>query len=253
MFGPIMNAETGNTIINVASVMSPKAWKESFSEFHRSYSPRSGQRFSFRSSDKYRHGTLSRESSTLAVSPQSPTFESSLSKSRDPDEGSTHSEIHSVSAEEETAAETAGNVAGEDSQQVEGEKATKKEESKSQPPAESDNKEADEKAAPSESSSELNNSYESESLELQLCAAGNSTLHIEETEDSSVDLNTSKPNGLENGEVSGPNDVSSPHKVCHVMSTQLRNGDADFLCVFTIVFCQFFPILYLFPCSLCPI
>ncbi len=233
--------------------MSPKAWKESFSEFHRSYSPRSGQRFSFRSSDKYRHGTLSRESSTLAVSPQSPTFESSLSKSRDPDEGSTHSEIHSVSAEEEAAAETAGNVAGEDSQQVEGEKATKKEESKSQPPAESDNKEADEKAAPSESSSELNNSYESESLELQLCAAGNSTLHIEETEDSSVDLNTSKPNGLENGEVSGPNDVSSPHKVCHLMSTQLRNGDADFLCVFTIVFCQFFPILYLFPCSLCPI
>ncbi|XP_051281312.1 bridging integrator 2a [Dicentrarchus labrax] len=181
------------------SLMSPKAWKASFSEFHKSYSPRPGQRFSFRSPDRSRQGTLSRESSTLAVSPQSPLLESPTSESRDLDAEPSHSEISS--AEEDTAAGTARNELGEDGNQVE-EEDRKEEESEPKPPAESENKGDVEKAPPSESSSELNNSCDSESLELQLSAATDGPLHIEEREDSPVAFNPPKPNGLENGEVS---------------------------------------------------
>lgn len=233
--------------------MSPKAWKASFSEFHRSYSPKTGQRFSFKSPDKPRHGTLSRESSTLAVSPQSP--------SRDLDTESNHSEIHSSAAQDDTAEETAGNQLkpDEDSSQVEEEKDRKEEESEPKPPAESDNKRGAEKAPPSESSSELNNSCDSESLELQLSAADNGLLHIEEREDSPVTLDIPKPNGLENGEVSGFNseaqELSVPHKVCHLIGTQLKRGDAGLLyalfCVMTPFF--FFSFLQFFLSSLCPI
>lgn len=193
--------------------MSPKAWKASFSEFHRSYNPKSGQRFSFRSPDKPRHSSLSRDSSTLGVSSQSATRESLSSESRDLDTGSSHSEIHSSSAEEDTAAGTAVNELGEVSNQAEEEKGLKEEESEPKPPAESDHNQDGEKT-PSESSSELNNSCDSESLELQLSAADNGPLHIEETEDSPADLNAPKPNGLENGEVSGFKDLSGAHKVC---------------------------------------
>ena len=191
--------------------MSPKAWKASFSEFHRSYSPKTGQRFSFRSPDKPRHSTLSREGSTLSrdgstygVSSQSSIIETPSSESRDLDTGSSHSEITGSSAEE-------------DSSQVEKEKGTQEEES--EPPAESDNK-GDGEKAPSESSSELNISCDSVSLDLQLSAA-DGPLHIEERDDSPVGLNTSKPNGLENGEVSGVKDLSISHKVCHLDSPQL--------------------------------
>lgn len=188
--------------------MSPKAWKASFSEFHKSYSPKPAQRFSLRSPDKPRHSTLSRESSSLAVSPHSPLPENPDAESRDLDAGSSHSEI---SSGQEDAAAGDELKSGED--QVEEEKAVREEE----PPAESDNK--GEKAPSSESSSELNNSCDSESLELQLSAADDIPLHIEEREDSPVHLDTPKPNGLENGEVSGLNsdtkDLSTPHKVCH--------------------------------------
>ncbi|XP_036960946.1 bridging integrator 2a [Acanthopagrus latus] len=184
------------------TLMSPKAWKASFSEFHRSYSPKTGQRFSFRSPDKPRHSTLSREGSTLSrdgstygVSSQSSIIETPSSESRDLDAGSSHSEITGSSAEE-------------DSSQVEKEKGTQEEES--EPPAESDNK-GDGEKAPSESSSELNISCDSVSLDLQLSAA-DGPLHIEERDDSPVGLNTSKPNGLENGEVSGVKDLSISHK-----------------------------------------
>ncbi|XP_035513069.1 bridging integrator 2a [Morone saxatilis] len=189
------------------SLISPKAWKASFSEFHRSYSPRPGQRFSFRSPDKSRQGTLSRESSTLTVSPQSPLSESPTSESRDLDAEPSHSEISS--AEEDTAAGTARNELGEDGNQVE-EEDKKEEESEPKPPAESENKGDGEKAPPSESSSELNNSCDSESLDIQLAAAADGPLHIEEREDSPVAFNPPKPNGLENGEVS--KDLSVPHK-----------------------------------------
>lgn len=196
--------------------MSPMAWKASFSEFHRSYTPKSGPRFSFKSPEKPRHSTLSRENSSSAISSQSSNLETSTSESRDLDldAGVSHSEIHSPPAEEEAASGTAGKGSEEDGNQVEEEKDVKEEES--------DDKGESKKAPPSESSSEMDNSCDSESLELQLSAADDGVLHIEEREDSPVDLNNPKQKGLENGEVSGFTDLSIHPKVCHSMSAQLR-------------------------------
>ncbi|XP_029911958.1 bridging integrator 2a [Myripristis murdjan] len=211
------------------SLMSPKSWKASFSEFHMNYSPKPAQRFSFKSPDKPRHGTLSRESSTLAVSPQSSPADSPFPELCDSDAGSTHSNVvHSVEerpdAEREDAA--TGSAAeelksGEDKNPGEQDKGVKEDESEPDPssdrrPATSDNKAEGENALPSDSSSELNNSCDSESLDLQLSAARSSPLHIEEKDDSPVTLDTPKSNGLENGEVSGfgsdSKELSFPHK-----------------------------------------
>ncbi|KAM6981765.1 bridging integrator 2a [Tautogolabrus adspersus] len=192
------------------TVMSPKAWKASFSEFHKSYSPKPGQRFSFRSPDKPRHSTLSRESSTLTVTPQSPILESAPSESSDLDSQSSHSEIPSSPSQEDSAEGAAGSKlkSGEESSQVEEEKDVKEEES--------DNQGDGAKAPPSDSSSELNNSCDSESLDMQLSAADIGPLHIEEREDSPVHLESLKANGLGNGELSGcdsdTKDLSNPHK-----------------------------------------
>lgn len=194
--------------------MSPRAWKASFSEFHRNYTPKTGQRFSFRSPDKPRHGSLSRETSSLGVSPQSYPPGSPTCESRDLDAGSCHSEIQDSAAQDDTVLLTAGNEpkTGEDSNQVYNLKGVKEEE-----PAGSCDKEESEKAPPSESSCELNNSCDSESLDLQLSAEDNGPLHIEEREDSPVAHDSSKPNVLENGEVSGFNsetqELVAPHKV----------------------------------------
>uniref|UniRef100_A0A665W5L9 Bridging integrator 2a n=1 Tax=Echeneis naucrates TaxID=173247 RepID=A0A665W5L9_ECHNA len=190
------------------TLLSPKAWKTSFSEFHRSYNPKVGQRFSFRSPDKPRRGTLSRESSTRSVSQQLQTPESPNYESRDLDAESRHSEINSSPAQEELKS-------GEDSSQVEEEKAVKdKEEPDLKPPAGSDENGDDVNILRSDSSSELNNSCDSESLELKLSALDNSPLHIEEREDSPVTFDTPKANRLENGELSGfsSKDLSIPHK-----------------------------------------
>ncbi|XP_060913881.1 bridging integrator 2a [Labrus mixtus] len=197
------------------SMMSPKAWKASFSEFHKSYSPKPGQRFSLKSPDKPRHSTLSRESSTLTVTPQSSILESPPSEFSDLDSQSIHSETPSSPSQEDSAEGAAGSKprSGEESGQVE-EKDEKEEES--EPPGESDNQGDGAKAPPSDSSSELNNSCDSESLDMQLSAAGVGALHIEEREDSPVHLESLKANGLENGEVSGFDsdikDLSGPHK-----------------------------------------
>ncbi|XP_037540613.1 bridging integrator 2a [Nematolebias whitei] len=189
------------------TLMSPRAWKSSFSEFHRSYSPRNSQRSSFRSSDKSRYGTLSREGSTLGVSSKPSSLESPLSESRELDAASIHSERRS-SAGQDTAAstvETSGRElkTEENSSQAEGGEGWKE-------PAE---KKDGEKAPPSASSSELNVSCDSESLELQLSAAHSGPLHIEED---AVTSDPEKPNGLENGVVSGlnsdPKDLSTLHK-----------------------------------------
>ncbi|GAA6216632.1 bridging integrator 2 [Lates japonicus] len=187
------------------TLMSPRAWKASFSEFHKSYNPKPSQRFSFRSPDKPRRGTLSRESSTLAVSSQLPTLE--IPEPSELDAESSHSETSSSPAREDGAAGMDGNKlkTGEDSSEVEEEKGVKEEESEPKPPAESDSKGDGEKGPGSESSSELNNSCDSESLDLQLSAADNSPLHIEEREDSPVTVSSPKSNGLKNGEVSGFN------------------------------------------------
>uniref|UniRef100_A0A3Q3JNL6 BAR domain-containing protein n=1 Tax=Monopterus albus TaxID=43700 RepID=A0A3Q3JNL6_MONAL len=227
------------------SLMSPKAWKTSFSEFHKNYNPKDGQKFSFRSPDKPFRSTLSRESSSL-----SPTSESG-----DQDAESSHSEICSSPAQEESAVEMAGNElkAGEDNNQVNEEKSIKEEKPETKPSAESDNKANGEKAPLSESSSEPNNSCDSESLELQLCAAENS-LHIEEREDSPVMLDTVKPNGLENGDISGfnsePKDLSISHKVSNLIRTQLMLGAAGLCYEYAIVLCHDSPVFFL---SLCPV
>ncbi|KAE8292868.1 Bridging integrator 2 [Larimichthys crocea] len=150
------------------SLMSPRAWKASFSEFHRNYSPKPGQR-----------NQPQRE-------PRSP-----------------------AAGEDTGTAGTAGNELGEDSSQVEEEKkGLKEEESEPKPAAESDNKGDGEKAPPSESSSELNNSCDSESIDEQLSAADNGPLHIEEGEDNPADFSA----GLENGKVSEVKELSIPHK-----------------------------------------
>jgi len=200
--------------------MSPRAWKASFSEFHRSYSP--GQRHSFRSPDKPWRSSLSRESSTLAVSTRSSTVANPLSESREMDVALCHSENPSSAAKEDAAAGASGEElkSGEDSSPAEKEKGSK----------ESDNKGDDEKAPPSESSSELNDSFESRSLELS--AVDNDPLHIEEEDDDPVNPDTAKANGLENGGVSGFNsdtkDQNIPHKVSGLINTQLRHAAACF-------------------------
>lgn len=190
--------------------MSPKAWKTSFYESHRNYSPRGSQRNSFRSSDKSRYGSLSRESSTLGVSSKPSPLEDPLSESRELDDASSHGEGQDAPA---VAGETPGHElkSEEDGSQAEGEKGLKETE---------EEKKDGGKAPPSESSSELNGSCESVSLELQLSAA-----HIEE-DDSTVTPDPAKPNGLVSGLNSDPQDLSTPHKVCFLISTQLKH-DAD--------------------------
>ncbi|KAF3697247.1 Bridging integrator 2 [Channa argus] len=187
------------------TLVSPRALKASFSEFHRNYSPKTAQRFSFRSPDKPRRSTLSRESSTLTVSPQSPPLDSATSDPRDLDVGQSQSPSHGTVHKDETAGAAATEPkSGEDNNQAEKEKVIKGE-SEPKPAAQSDNKEDGLKAPPSESSHELSNSCDSGSLELQLYAADNGPLHIEETEDSPGFLNIPKTNGLDNGGVSGLN------------------------------------------------
>lgn len=184
------------------TLMSPRAWKASFSEFHKSYNPKAIQRFSFKSPDKPKHGTLSRESSTLVVSPPPTITENPAS---DPDTES-HGEM-TGSQSQDGVASTSEKQSAEDSSLVE-EKCDVKEE---EVPVESEYKDGV-KAPPSESSSEqLNNS--SESLELQLSAAGNSPLHIEE-EESQKAPDTPETNGLENGKISvmDTTDQSPPQK-----------------------------------------
>lgn len=105
-------------------------------------------------------------------------------------------------------------------------------EEESEDPAESDKKGDSKNAPASDSSSELDISCDSESLDTKLSAVDGSPLHIDEVEDSPADLNNPKQNGLENGEVSGMKDPSIPHKVCHLISTQLKEDDATLLCVF---------------------
>lgn len=165
----------------------------------------------------------------------------SLVESRELDVGSYQSEVHSPSAQEDAVESASGSElkSGDNNNQVEGEKAVKEEEPK--PPVESENKGDGKKDLPSASSSEQNNSYESDSLELQLSAADNGPLHIEETDDSPVTLETPKLNRLENGDASGLNsdakDLSIPQKVCHSSSTHVVQLSFFYAyCVITLFF-----------------
>ncbi|XP_017274733.1 bridging integrator 2a [Kryptolebias marmoratus] len=182
------------------TLMSPKAWKASFSEFHRGYSPRTSQRYSFRSSDRSRHGTLSRESSTLGVSTQA----NPLSESRELDAASSCNDEHSSEGRDASAAAAAAAAAAETSGNE-----LKSEEGGGEAGGEKGSKKDGGRAPPSESSSELNVSCDSESLDLQLSAAHSGPLHIEEDD-------PAKPSALENGVVDGsvpePRELSTPRK-----------------------------------------
>ncbi|XP_056131242.1 bridging integrator 2a, partial [Lampris incognitus] len=210
------------------SLISPKSWKSSFSEFHMNYSPRlAHQKFSFKSPDKSRNNnTLSRENSKLAVYPQSPPPDGSSSELRELDEESNHSDGDSSSAEvksgsdrEDSKIETAGVESSGDAnrgeENDEGGVAEPKLPS-GQHSITSDNKGEGEKPPLSESSSEPNNSYDSGSLELQLSAVESSRLYIEESIDSQVAPQIPQTNGLEDGAVSGlgadSKPLQSPHK-----------------------------------------
>lgn len=81
------------------------------------------------------------------------------------------------------------------------------------PPAKSDDEGVGEKGPPSESSSELNNSCDSESLDLQLSAVGDIPLHIDESDDNPSEVDDPKGGGLKNGDVSGLKDLSISSKV----------------------------------------
>lgn len=200
------------------TLMSPRAWKASFSEFHKSYNPKAMQRFSLKSPEKPKHGTLSRESSAIPVSPPPTISEIPTSESHDPDTESRGELDSPQSLPEDGIANTSEKQSAEDSSLVE-EKCEVKEEE--EVPAEF--KEDGVKAPPSESSSELNHSCESGSLDLS--ASNNSPLHIEE-EESPKD--TPKTNGLDNGEVSGldATDLSPPSPQKDVVVEKTQSPDS---------------------------
>lgn len=129
--------------------------------------------------------------------------------SRDPDAVLSPSETLSPSADAAEAQETPGG----DSKQVE----------ECEPSAG-----CGEKAPPSESSSEENISCDSESLDLQLSAVADSSLRIDESDDSPEEPSSPKENGLENGKVSGMEGLSAPHKVGVLRSSQLVTTSSVF-------------------------
>lgn len=183
------------------TLLSPKAWKSSFSEFHRNYSPRSG---SFRSPEKPRHSTLPRDRSSFTTSSHSSILDSpdadTIGLETDLEDGASKLTRPSVEA-------SPGTDEGE-SKQVEGGKDGKGE--ASQAPAESD----EEEDGDSESSSEMDRQSDSESLDQKLSAGDGGPLHIEESDNSQQDLSNPKENGLEKVAVSGLKDLSVSAKVC---------------------------------------
>lgn len=181
------------------TLLSPKAWKSSFSEFHRNHSPRSG---SFRSPEKTRHNSLPRDRRSFP-----PSSQSSILESPDPDTIELETDLEEGASKlPRPSVETASGCAEGESKQVEGGKDGKGEVSEA--PAESDQGEDDD----SESSSENDKQSDSESLDQKLSAANDSPLHIEESDNSQLDLSNPKENGLENGAVSGLNDLSASTK-----------------------------------------
>lgn len=184
--------------------MSPKAWKSSFSEFHRNYSPRSG---SFRSPEKPRHSTLPRDRNSVADSSHS-----SILESPDPDTIELEADLEAGASNTQLfrpSVETASGTNEGESKEVERGEDGKGEEV-FEAPAESD-KEGDND---SDSSSEIDKQSDSESLDQKLSVVDDGPLHIEESDNSQGDVSNPKENGLENGAVSGLKDLSVSPKVC---------------------------------------
>ncbi|CAL8367066.1 unnamed protein product [Lota lota] len=182
------------------SLMSPKSWKSSFSDFHQTFSPKTGtQRSSFKSPDKTRHGsTLTRESSVggRAAPTRSPPSETPSLVLRDEETQSLRSDTDGSLAEAQqpgsgghtgaTGADTEELKAEEDKTGGgEEDKSVKEDEAGADPAPQAHREDEGEGDTParSESSSELNNSFDSESLDLQLSVVANGTLYIEEKDD----------------------------------------------------------------------
>lgn len=182
--------------------MSPKAWKSSFSEFHRNYSPRTG---SFRSPEKPRHSTLPRDRGSVAASSHSSILESPDPDAIELDADQEAGESSNRQLSRPCVEPASGTAEGE-SKEVEGG------EEVSEAATESD-KEGENH---SESSSEMDKLSDSESLDQKLSAVDDGPLHIEESDTSLGDLSNPKENGLENGAVSGLKDLSVSAKVCSI-------------------------------------
>ncbi|CAL8319639.1 unnamed protein product [Merluccius merluccius] len=184
------------------SLMSPKSWKSSFSDFHQGYSPKIGaQRFSFRSPDKPRHGTLTRESSggvSDGDGARPRPAEVLSSEFRDEETESLRSDADSCVADAQQQPGSGGlDVAtggaaqepkAEDDQTGGGEEEKSVDadcEAEADPASQSQQEDKGQGDTPalSESSSELNRSFDSESLDMQLSSVANGTLYIEEKED----------------------------------------------------------------------
>ncbi|CAB1336570.1 unnamed protein product [Coregonus sp. 'balchen'] len=195
--------------LNRRSLMSPKSWKASFSDFHQSYSPgKSGtltrDRSSFRSPSSPRYDESL--TSTPAVSSRPLPIEEPSSEARDLDADSTRSE--GPTAEKKPGSESrddttkegasgSGQKSGEE-KLAEEEKGVKKRASEpsSDQHSTTDKKgEVERPAALTESTSEVTNSHDSESVELQLSAIDTPQLTLE----SSVAREDSGAHGVQNG------------------------------------------------------
>ena len=158
------------------------------------------QRFSFKSPDRTRQGgTLTRESSLRGGAPptRSRPLETPSLELGDEDTQSLRSDADSSVAEAQQPGSGGHTGATADTEELKadedqnggggGDKSVKDDEAEADP-ASKDHQEdkggEGDTTARSESSSELNHSFDSESLDLQLSAVANGTLYIEEKEDS---------------------------------------------------------------------
>ncbi|CAL9703249.1 unnamed protein product [Knipowitschia caucasica] len=175
------------------TLMSPRAWKASFSDFHRNYNPKQGSRFSFKSPEKPKHGTLSRENSSTSVSPPPPIPVYPHPKPANLNTSGSQ-EVVDNSQSQEAATTSAAKTSEASSSATENPEAKEEELSEDK-----EHEEEKDKAAASDSSSEVEQSCDSVSLELQL--SDQSPLHIMEEEEGSGSKDTPKTNALENGEL----------------------------------------------------
>lgn len=186
--------------------MSPKSWKSSFSDFHLSYSPR----MSLKSPER-------RSSGRVRGSVRCPTSETPSSGFRDEETQSFRSDAdRSILEGQQQPGGSGGHQGPTGDVATEELKAGEEEEDKSVKEEEA-GAQSDPASAPgpeekghgdtpplSVSSSELNHSFDSESLDLQLSAVANGTLYIEEPEESSPQPNGPVAQPPASQKVSGP-------------------------------------------------
>ncbi|XP_038866590.1 bridging integrator 2-like [Salvelinus namaycush] len=181
------------------SLMSPKSWKASFSDFHQSSSPG-------------KSGTLTRDRSSLR-SPSSPRYDESLTSTpavssrplpiEEPSSGARDLDADSTCSEDPTAEKKPGSESRDDTTTTEGASGSGQksgeeklaEEEKGVKRGKSEPSSKQHPAALTESTSEVTNSHDLESVELQLSAIDTPQLTIE----SSVAPEDAGVHGVQNG------------------------------------------------------